>query len=129
MAADPKPKPKAPFNPLHRSPTLKKLLKQRPAPIRERELIAKAICPDRPVKPAPGDCCGSSCHPCVMDNYAEELKVWRECWVKWEGGVDGEVPGEEKRTVEGKSEDEKAGGMKAVDGKENVFKVPGAFEW
>ncbi|KAB5566430.1 hypothetical protein GE09DRAFT_1273056 [Coniochaeta sp. 2T2.1] len=127
MAADPKPKLNPPFNPRDRSPTLKWLLKQRPAPIRERELIAKATCPDRPVKPAPGDCCGSSCHPPVMDNYAEELKVWRECWVKWEG--DGSE--ESIVTGEGKLEERNLQGLKGDEkkGVEREMKIPGAFEW
>ncbi|OIW24449.1 hypothetical protein CONLIGDRAFT_685425 [Coniochaeta ligniaria NRRL 30616] len=122
MAADSDTKP--PFNPRDRSPTLVKLLKTRLAPVRERELIAKATCPDRPAKPAPGDCCGSSCHPCVMDNYADELRVWKECWVKWEG--DG---GEEILAVPRK----KAGGDNETEGDEveekPKRKMPGAFEW
>lgn len=70
------------FNPKSRSPTLIKLLKTRLAPIRENELITKALNPTRPVKP-PADgreCCGSACKPCVMDLYGEELRVWKECW-------------------------------------------------
>jgi hypothetical protein len=116
MAAD---KETRPFNPLDRSPTLVKLLKTRLAPVRERELIAKATCPDRPVKPAPGDCCGSSCHPCVMDNYADELRVWKECWVKWQG-TEFEKKSEETalpETPEGKEEETR------------TTKMPGSYEW
>lgn len=61
------------------SPTLTKLLKARPAPVRETALLAAATSPTKPVKPPAGDCCGSSCDPCVMDLYAQELKVWKEC--------------------------------------------------
>lgn len=104
------------FNPRDRSPTLVKLLKTRLAPVRERELIAKATCPDRPMKPAPGDCCGSSCHPCVMDNYAEELRVWKECWVKWE-----EVKGGEEEGVVVREKEVEADSGKA--------KMPGSWEW
>ena len=121
MAAGPDAKP---FNPRDRSPTLVKLLKTRLAPVRERELMAAAKSPERPVKPAPGDCCGSSCHPCVMDNYADELRVWKECWVKWDGREDEEKPGG-KDTADGRGE---------AEGKGNGFgkkmiKMPGAFEW
>jgi hypothetical protein len=115
MAADKNTKP---FNPVDRSPTLVRLLKTRLAPVRERELMAKATSPERPVKPGPGDCCGSSCQPCVMDSYAEELRVWKECWVKWEGG-DGE-PATEKPEVVGET-----GGV----GKSKGTKMPGAYDW
>ena len=68
------------INPLKtHSPTLTRLLKSRLAPSREETLIAAAAAETRPVKPAAGECCGSSCKPCVMDLYAEELKVWKEC--------------------------------------------------
>lgn len=30
--------------------------------------------------PVPGECCGSSCDPCVMDLWREEMEVWRERW-------------------------------------------------
>ncbi|KAK9413788.1 hypothetical protein SUNI508_11606 [Seiridium unicorne] len=61
------------------SPTLARLLKSRLAPVRETALLNAAMGNDKPVKPAAGDCCGSSCNPCVMDLYREELKVWKEC--------------------------------------------------
>lgn len=99
------------FNPKDRSPTLCKLLKKRLAPAREKELIAKAVCEDRPEKPAPGACCGSSCDPCVMDMYAEELKVWKECWVKWDG---------ETAVAELKEEE--------VEVKKKRW-MPGVFDW
>lgn len=108
------------FSPADRSPTLRKLLKTRLAPIRENELISKALCADRPEKPAPGACCGSSCDPCVLQSYAEELRVWRECWEKWEGG--GKPGAGEKKMEEGKGEGE---GRSSEGGR----KIPGAFEW
>lgn len=30
--------------------------------------------------PVPGECCGSSCDPCVMDLWREEVAVWKERW-------------------------------------------------
>ncbi|KAM0708585.1 hypothetical protein Q7P35_005237 [Cladosporium inversicolor] len=67
------------------SPTLTRLLKARPAPSRETTLLAAAFGDEKPVKPPPGECCGSSCDPCVMDLYAQELKVWKECAAYREG--------------------------------------------
>ena len=98
------------FNPRDRSPTLVRLLKSRLAPVREKELLAAAMNEERPEKPPPGSCCGSSCDPCVIDQYAEEVKVWKECWVKWEG--DEEVVDEPK-----------------AQEAETERKMPGAYEW
>ncbi|KAH6646229.1 hypothetical protein BKA67DRAFT_583599 [Truncatella angustata] len=61
------------------SPTLDRLLKSRLAPIREAALLKAAVGEEKPGKPAAGDCCGSSCNPCVMDLYREELNIWKEC--------------------------------------------------
>ncbi|KEQ93820.1 hypothetical protein AUEXF2481DRAFT_306902 [Aureobasidium subglaciale EXF-2481] len=91
------------------SPTLTKLLKARPAPIRETALLTAASSPTRPIKPPAGDCCGSSCDPCVMDLYAQELKVWKECAVL--------------RSLVDDEEEEDEG--KALEN----CKVPGAFQW
>lgn len=100
------------------SPTLTKLLKARPAPIRETALISAATSRTKPIKPAAGDCCGSSCDPCVMELFAQELKVWKECAllrevVGAEEGGDGDVKEEEEEDKE----------------KLENCKVPGAFEW
>lgn len=61
------------------SPTLARLLKSRLAPIREKALFKAALDDEKPTKPPAGECCGSSCNPCIMDLYREELKVWKEC--------------------------------------------------
>ena len=53
----------------------------------------------------------------MIDQYAEEVKVWKECWIKWEGDED---VVEEKKAV-----DE----AKAEDAKEKERKMPGAYEW
>lgn len=108
------------FDPKSRSPTLLKLLKTRLAPIRENELINKALNPERPVKP-PADgreCCGSACKPCVMDLYGEELRVWKECWRDQDDQNLGVVTEKTERIDSelGKSE------VKAD-------KMPGGFEW
>lgn len=95
------------------SPTLTRLLKARPAPSREATLLKAALSETKPVKPPPGECCGSSCDPCVMDLYAQELKVWKECKdLREESGLE-------------MDDDERA-----KDGNVDVrCKVPGAFEW
>ena len=100
------------------SPTLTRLLKARPAPSRETDLLNAAFSIAKPVKPPPGECCGSSCDPCVMDLYAQELKVWKEC------AAFREVLGEVAEVAETAA---------AAAASERVemqsCKIPGAFEW
>lgn len=96
-----------------RSPTLTRLLKARPAPSRETTLLQAALSETRPLKPPPGECCGSSCDPCVMDLYAQELKVWKECKALREVGDGDGVPEVSER-------------VQVVNAE---CKVPGAFEW
>jgi hypothetical protein len=93
------------------SPTLTRLLKARPAPSRENNLLDAAFSDAKPIKPPPGECCGSSCDPCVMDLYAQELKVWKEC-AAYRGSV--------LETRETKP---------SGDTDAPPCKVPGAFEW
>lgn len=97
-----------------RSPTLARLLKSRLAPVREDALLAAASSTEKPVKPAAGDCCGSSCNPCVMDLYREELKVWKECSqsLESEESTNGDAIAVVEMQVENRTR-----------------KVPGAFEW
>jgi hypothetical protein len=99
------------------SPTLTRLLKARPAPSRETNLLNAAFSTTKPVKPPPGECCGSSCDPCVMDLYAQELKVWKECAAYRE--VLGEVA-----EVAGASASEGSGRSETLS-----CKMPGSFEW
>lgn len=94
------------------SPTLGRLLKMRLAPIRETALLAAATSVEKPVKPAAGDCCGSSCKPCVMDLYREELMVWKECSASRTIEIE-----ESDASIDSNSETEKK------------LRVPGAFEW
>lgn len=56
----------------------------------------------------------------MIDQFAEEVKVWKECWVKWEGD---EKVGEQKAVVE------VVGGAKIADVEEKTRKMPGAYEW
>lgn len=34
--------------------------------------------PKKPECPLDSDCCGQGCNPCILDIYAEELKIWEE---------------------------------------------------
>ncbi|KAL4779952.1 hypothetical protein BJX76DRAFT_351367 [Aspergillus varians] len=71
---------------------------------RTKQLIRAAArdADDPPPKPGLGECCGSSCDPCVDDLWREELACWKERW-----GVDGQSGGE--------------GEVKR--------RMPGSFEW
>lgn len=99
------------------SPTLARLLKARPAPIREAALLEAAFSATKPVKPPAGECCGSSCDPCVMDLYAQELKVWKECAAYREIAY-------EDADLSIKAENLKPSSTSVA-----TRKMPGAFEW
>lgn len=58
----------------------------------------------------------------MIDQYAEEVKVWKECWVKWDGDED--VVEEKKVVVEVKRDEEKA-----EEEAEKGRKMPGAYQW
>lgn len=103
------------------SPTLTRLLKSRLAPSRETTLLDAAASDAKPVKPPAGDCCGSSCNPCVMDLYAEELKVWKEC-ATYRASVRGD--GDAEASLDGG-----CGEDSSRTGTPVVCRVPGAFEW
>ncbi|KAK4056310.1 hypothetical protein OIO90_002754 [Microbotryomycetes sp. JL221] len=63
---------------LERSKFLVKLQRRRLAPVRWAQLIAAARSTRPPKEPAPWECCGSSCQPCVKELYREEKRVWDE---------------------------------------------------
>ena len=33
---------------------------------------------EAPIPPAPNECCGNGCEPCVWDIYREELRKWQK---------------------------------------------------
>lgn len=94
---------------------------KRLAATRTKQLVraASRAHDDPPPKPGLGECCGSSCDPCVNDLWREELACWKERW-----GVDLSSKGEEE---------EEGGGPKGKGSgngvKEMVRKMPGSFEW
>lgn len=79
------------------SPCLKRLIATRLAPSRLASLLAAARSLNSPEPPAPWDCCGSSCSPCVTTLWKEERKVWRECHDNWEEIEEGERAEKEER--------------------------------
>ncbi|KAI5475800.1 hypothetical protein MNV49_000811 [Pseudohyphozyma bogoriensis] len=65
---------------LERSPFLLNLkTRGRLAPVRLQELLAAAKARKAPKPPEPGECCGSSCKPCVTELWKQELRCWKEC--------------------------------------------------
>ncbi|MGH8600275.1 MAG: oxidoreductase-like domain-containing protein [Burkholderiales bacterium] len=47
--------------------------------------------PEPPLPPAPDECCGSGCNPCVFDLYEEALERYRvrlEAWMQRHGGAE-----------------------------------------
>ncbi|KAG2420928.1 hypothetical protein HFD88_000542 [Aspergillus terreus] len=62
-------------------PSIKKQAK-RLSTTRLKQLLraAERAHDDPPPPPGLGECCGSSCDPCVNDLWREELACWRERW-------------------------------------------------
>jgi len=56
-----------------------------------------------------------------MDLYGEELRVWKECWVLWEG----EAAKRDQRN-NGTRDVEK---IEEIGEKRDSVKMPGSFEW
>ncbi|KAL4959532.1 uncharacterized protein BDV14DRAFT_9620 [Aspergillus stella-maris] len=96
------------------TPSIKK--NKRLTRTREKQLLKAAgrDINDPPPKPGLGECCGSSCDPCVDDLWREEVRVWRERW-----GLD--FHGNEKEKEKEAKHEEKEECM--------ARKMPGAFEW
>ncbi|KAL4865268.1 hypothetical protein BDV12DRAFT_200307 [Aspergillus spectabilis] len=59
---------------------------------------------DPPPKPALGECCGSSCDPCVNDLWREEVACWKERWGFSETGEVEFKEGEVRRRMPGSFE-------------------------
>jgi hypothetical protein len=86
------------------TPLFKKLQKTRLTRTRTKQLLraAEREYNDPPPPPGLGDCCGSSCDPCVRDLWKEEIGIWRERWGDWavEDGDGKEVKKDEKKKDE-----------------------------
>ncbi|KAJ5855684.1 uncharacterized protein N7529_009628 [Penicillium soppii] len=88
------------------TPLFKKLQKSRLTRTRTKQLLraAEREYNDPPPPPGLGDCCGSSCDPCVRDLWKEEIGIWRERWGDWaeEDEKDGKEAKKEVRNEEEK---------------------------
>ncbi|KAJ5501956.1 hypothetical protein N7463_004830 [Penicillium fimorum] len=64
------------------TPLYKTLYKTRLTKTRTKQLLRAG---ERAYNDPPplGDCCGSSCDPCVRDLWKQELGIWRERWGDW----------------------------------------------
>ncbi|RHZ51516.1 hypothetical protein CDV55_102155 [Aspergillus turcosus] len=84
---------------------------------------------DPPPPPGLGECCGSSCDPCVNDLWREELACWRERW-----GVLSAVERRGNGAVEGRGEKtgEEVNARASIDKNEEQEgrrRMPGSFDW
>ncbi|KAF4766062.1 hypothetical protein N7455_005933 [Penicillium solitum] len=91
------PTPK-PYYTSEETPLYKTLYRTRLTKTRTKQLLRAGdrAYNDPPPPPGLGDCCGSSCDPCVRDLWKQEIGIWRERWGDWgvEDGTD--VPKEKK---------------------------------
>ncbi|KAJ6063739.1 hypothetical protein N7499_012419 [Penicillium canescens] len=78
----PAPPPPEPYYTPAETPLFKTLQRRRLTRTREKQLLraAERDYNDPPPPPGLGDCCGSSCDPCVRDLWGEEIGVWRGRW-------------------------------------------------
>lgn len=105
------------------------LARARTTHTRHKQLLRAARRPHDAPPPRPGadECCGSSCKPCVVDLWREEVDVWRERW--W-----GDKKGGPDLSAMATAAAAAATCDIAVEGEENKDKhdkMPGAFslEW
>ncbi|KAL4928888.1 uncharacterized protein BDV17DRAFT_291215 [Aspergillus undulatus] len=113
--------PREPIYTPENVPTIKNA--KRLTATRTKQLIRAAArdITDPPPKPGLGECCGSSCDPCVDDLWREEVGAWRERWGLDLDSADGE-------SGKGKEHDGGKGGT-GNGVKEMKRRMPGTFEW
>jgi hypothetical protein len=87
------------------TPLFKTLYKTRLTKTRTKQLLraGERAYNDPPPPPGLGDCCGSSCDPCVRDLWKQEIGIWRERWGDW-GVEDGAKESEKKEKLGKKKE-------------------------
>ncbi|KAJ5446756.1 hypothetical protein N7445_001577 [Penicillium cf. griseofulvum] len=88
------------------TPLFKTLYKTRLTKTRTKQLLraGERAYNDPPPPPGLGDCCGSSCDPCVRDLWKQEIGIWRERWGDW-GVEDGAKEKSEKKEKLGKKKE------------------------
>lgn len=71
-----------PYFTVEDTPLFKTLAKTRLTRTRTKQLLraGERAYNDPPPPPGLGDCCGSSCDPCVRDLWKQEIGIWRERW-------------------------------------------------
>ncbi|EKV05162.1 hypothetical protein PDIG_84850 [Penicillium digitatum PHI26] len=86
-----------PYYTAEETPLYKMLYKTRLTKTRTKQLLraGERAYNDPPPPPGLGDCCGSSCDPCVRDLWKQEIGIWRERWGDW-GIEDGTGAKDEK---------------------------------
>lgn len=96
---------------------------------RTKQLVRAADRPhdDPPPPPGLGECCGSSCDPCVNDLWREELAVWRERW--GEGAVEGKKKEKGETKVDGVESSTEKKEEEEEEKEKKRYKVPGSFDW
>lgn len=94
------------------TPLYKKLYKTRLTRTRTKQLLraGERGYNDPPPPLGLGDCCGSSCDPCVRDLWKQEIGIWRERWgdravEEGEGVLKEEKKSEKKEEKLGKRKD------------------------
>lgn len=89
--SDPTQSTPEPYYTPEETPLFKTLYKTRLTKTRTKQLLraGERAYNDPPPPPGLGDCCGSSCDPCVRDLWKQEIGIWRERWGGWgvEDGV------------------------------------------
>ncbi|KAJ9360953.1 hypothetical protein DTO280E4_4164 [Paecilomyces variotii] len=102
-------------------PFIKAAKRKRLTTTRTKQLLraASRAHNDPPPPPGLGDCCGSSCDPCVRDLWKEELTCWRERW-----GDAADESGEEQTSDQPaeQSQDEKNGSERKCE------RMPGSWD-
>ncbi|KAJ5787477.1 hypothetical protein N7457_002467 [Penicillium paradoxum] len=104
-ASTTQPTPEPYYSP-EETPLFKTLAKTRLTKTRTKQLLRAG---EREYNDPPpmGDCCGSSCDPCVRDLWKQEIGIWRERWGDWgiEDGKKSEEKSEEKKEKLGQRKD------------------------
>ncbi|GAD93499.1 hypothetical protein ANI_1_2110184 [Paecilomyces variotii No. 5] len=79
---------------------------------------------DPPPPPGLGDCCGSSCDPCVRDLWKEELTCWKERW----GDAADESGGKGQTNNQSTDQDyDQKSNQENREGK--CERMPGSWDW
>lgn len=113
---------KAPPTPLYTPESVPRIKNAKRLSTTRRKQLVRAAAreyDDPPPAPGLGECCGSSCDPCVNDLWREEVACWKERWglaIEGKGNGAGEGKGEKTGEEENKEQ-------------ECRQRMPGSFDW